>query len=147
VRNTDLDQAIGAMRGRMRCYALKLTRNTSQADDLTQSTILRALEKEYQFQRGTNLFSWMSTIMIHMFIANKRRNRVVFVPYEDIEQQPPNQEAYMMLQDALRMADTTALEYALDDKSYQEYADDLHIPIGTVRSRLHRSRQKMKEVA
>ena len=57
----------------LRKFALKLTKNVYDAEDLVQSTVLRALEKKELFQSGTNLFSWTSKIMYNMFVSNYRR--------------------------------------------------------------------------
>ena len=53
--------------GKLKNFALRLTRNNSDAQDLVQATVLRALEKEGQFQEGTRLFSWLSKIMFNLF--------------------------------------------------------------------------------
>src|ERR1700744_6036747 len=61
----------------LRKFALRLTRNTSDADDLVQSTVLRALEKQHLFQADTSLFKWTSKIMYNLFVSGYRR-RVKF---------------------------------------------------------------------
>ncbi|HYD18070.1 MAG TPA: sigma factor, partial [Patescibacteria group bacterium] len=59
---------IGEMEN-LRRFALRLTRNASDAEDLVQSTLLRALEKQDYFETGTNLFSWTSKIMFNLFAS------------------------------------------------------------------------------
>ena len=54
-------------------FAFKLTANKHDADDLLQSTILRAIEKKHLFQEGTDLFKWSSKIMYNLFVSNYRR--------------------------------------------------------------------------
>ena len=59
--------ALMAETGKLQKFSMKLTRNKANADDLFQSTCLRALEKAHYFQDGTNLFSWTSKIMYNLF--------------------------------------------------------------------------------
>ena len=83
-------------------FALKLTRNESNADDLLQATLLRALEKKELFNEGTNLFSWTSRIMYNMFVSNWRR-KVKFEsqydpePYINAETTEASQDVKMEL--------------------------------------------------
>lgn len=58
---------------KLRKFASKLTRNNSEADDLLQSTLLRALEKVNYFETGTDLFKWSSKIMYNIFVTDYRR--------------------------------------------------------------------------
>ena len=58
---------------KLRKFASKLTRNNSEADDLLQSTLLRALEKVTYFETGTDLFKWSSKIMYNIFVTDYRR--------------------------------------------------------------------------
>ena len=61
--------------GNLRKFALRLTRNVHEAEDLVQSTLLRALEKKDYFQENTNLFSWTSKIMFNLFVTGYRRKK------------------------------------------------------------------------
>jgi len=63
-------------------FAYKLTQNKSDADDLLQSTLLRAIEKKHLFQEGTNLFSWSSKIMYNMFVSAYRRRTKFETQYD-----------------------------------------------------------------
>ena len=65
--------ALMAETGKLQKFSMKLTRNKANADDLFQSTCLRALEKAHYFQDGTNLFSWTSKIMYNLFVSDYRR--------------------------------------------------------------------------
>src|SRR6185436_19072481 len=57
----------------LRRFALRLTGNVSDADDLLQSTLLRAMENSELFQTDTNLFRWSSKIMFNLFVSGYRR--------------------------------------------------------------------------
>src|SRR4051812_17908649 len=56
-------------------FALRLTRNANDAEDLMQATLLRAIEKKDYFQQDTNLFGWTSKIMFNLFISNYRQKK------------------------------------------------------------------------
>ena len=52
---------------RLSKFAYKLTQNSAEAEDLLQSTLLRAIEKQHLFRDNTNLYSWLSKIMYNLF--------------------------------------------------------------------------------
>ena len=66
----------------LRRFAIRLTGNTVDADDLMQSTLLRALEKKEYFQTGTDLFKWTSKIMFNLFVSNYRRKKKFETQYD-----------------------------------------------------------------
>ena len=68
----------------LRKFALRLTGNMCDAEDLLQSTVLRALEKKHLFQADTDLFKWTSKIMFNLFVSSYRR-RVKFETQYDPE--------------------------------------------------------------
>lgn len=139
-------------------FALKLTRNESNADDLLQATLLRALEKKELFNEGTNLFSWTSRIMYNMFVSNWRR-KVKFEsqydpePYINAETTEASQDVKMELasvNEAMKELNDEHKEVMImvcvQGMPYQDVADELNIPIGTVRSRLSRARTQLQQV-
>lgn len=138
-------------------FALKLTRNSADADDLLQSALLTALDKQSQFEHGTNLFSWISRIMFNTFISNYRRNihlETQFDPQIYIDQKfvEGTQETEMEL-DLVGEAMTALSEdhqqilkmVCIEGMQYNEVAEALRIPVGTVRSRLFRARSGLEE--
>ncbi len=139
-------------------FALKLTRNEADAEDLLQSTILRALEKKDMFKEGTKLFSWTSRIMYNMFVSNWRRKSKFESQYDpepyinaetteaaqDIKVEVASvNEAMKQLTDEHR---NVLVMVCVQGMPYQEVADSLDIPIGTVRSRLSRARLQLQEI-
>ena len=139
-------------------FALKLTRNDSDADDLLQSTLLRAMEKKELFKEGTNLFSWTSRIMYNMFVSNWRRKSKFESQYDP--EPYINNESIGACQDVkMEVASVNEAMKELSDEHrnililvcvqgmpYQEVADHLDIPIGTVRSRLSRARLQLQAI-
>jgi RNA polymerase sigma-70 factor (ECF subfamily) len=139
-------------------FALRLTKNKDDADDLLQSTCLRALEKADQFEGGTNLFSWTSKIMFNLFISDYRRRTKFeskYDPEPTLEKQTvePMQHIKMELADLAMAMQKLSAEHrevlvmiCAKGMCYKEAAKLLHIPIGTVRSRLFRAREQLQTI-
>ncbi|MFA5593528.1 MAG: sigma-70 family RNA polymerase sigma factor [Micavibrio sp.] len=140
---------------KLKKFAVKLTRNTSEADDLVQSTLLRAMEKADYFETGTNLFKWTSKVMYNIFVTSYRRKTKFESQYDPtfhIENRSIEADQHIK-------SEVKALGRAMEKMSaehkeilvmvcvkgmqYQEVADLLEIPVGTVRSRLSRARSQL----
>lgn len=157
-----LDQAYGT--------ALRLTGNTADAEDLVQDAALLAHRGFGGFTTGSNFRAWFYRIMLNRFYSNYRRDRRRGQPvtlddapelylYTQAEAAglAPSPDTVQALIDRL---DGELVEQALDqlpeefrdaamlyfmqDLSYQEIAEMLEVPIGTVRSRLHRARRMLQ---
>lgn len=141
---------------RLEKFAYKLTRNESDAQDLVQSTLLRAIEKKELFREGSNLYSWLSKIMYNMFVSAYRRKTKFETQYDPepyIEKQSleASQDVKMEFQDV-----NIAMNKLSDDHKeilvmvcvqgmqYAEVSKRLNIPVGTVRSRLSRARENLQ---
>lgn len=139
-------------------FALRLTRNQSEADDLLQSTLLRALEKKDYFQDGSNLFSWTSKIMFNIFAGQYRRKKKFETQYDPqhyIDQASivPSQEVVVDLAKVKECMKDLSKEHreilvmvCIRGLRYEEVSEALQIPVGTVRSRLSRARTQLQEL-
>ncbi|MFH1158457.1 MAG: sigma-70 family RNA polymerase sigma factor [Pseudomonadota bacterium] len=142
--------------GKLRKFAQRLTKNTHNAEDLLQSTIVRALEKKEQFQNGTNLFSWTSKMMFNLFVSNHRQKKRFETQYDP---EPyigrmlvgPSQEAHVDLVTVRECMKRLSPEHrevlllvSVHGMSYEEIATKLKLPGGTVRSRLSRARNHLQ---
>ena len=143
-------------------YALRLTRNHQDAQDLMQETTMRAFRHKEKFTMGTNFKSWTSTIMRNTFINRyrKMKNRKhVNAPIEDFTYAIENTSAINNSgEQNLRMQELTRVMDSINDiytvpfmmfyrgYEYKEIAEHLEIPIGTVKSRIFLARRKMKEI-
>ncbi len=148
-------QAVVAEIPRLRRYAIALMRDRTQADDLVNDVILRALDKLHLWREGTNMRTWLFTIM-HNLHANemRRRSRMLdVVPLDAAPQraEAANQEAVVelsQLSDAL--GDLSGLHrqvlllIGLEGMTYAEAAGVLDVPVGTVMSRLSRAREELR---
>lgn len=141
---------------KLRRFALRLTRNASDAEDLLQSTILRALEKAHLFQPGTDLFKWTSKIMFNLFVSDYRRKTKFETQYDPesyLERESVAADQDMRVE-LLRVREAMALLsdvhreilvlVCIKGLQYQEVAEALQIPVGTVRSRLSRAREQLQ---
>jgi RNA polymerase sigma-70 factor (ECF subfamily) len=142
---------------KLRKFAYKLTNNFSDAEDLLQSTIVRALEKKDLFETDTNLFSWMSKIMYNLFVSNYRR-KVKFESqydpesYIERESVDASQNVKLEIQEVDRAMNSLSEEHreilvmvCVKGMQYAHVSEALQIPIGTVRSRLSRARENLQQ--
>jgi RNA polymerase sigma-70 factor (ECF subfamily) len=149
--------------------ALRLTRQSEWAEDLTQDTLIRAYERFELFAPGTNFRAWLFTILTHTYLNDCERGKrrplttsfdtanVQGSTWEFPAPEADNDPAALLVRDTLDERLQTALdalpdEYRvavllvdLEDLSYQEAADALRIPIGTVRSRVSRGRSQLRQ--
>ncbi|MEI8393644.1 MAG: sigma-70 family RNA polymerase sigma factor [Rhodospirillaceae bacterium] len=142
----------------LRRYARALVRDRSEADDLVQEALARALSRADKFLAGTNLRAWLFTIMhnVHVNQVRSRAGRPAEVTVEDAVlepslSRPANQEARVELGEMMRVLETLPAEQrqvlllvALEGMKYDEVAKVLDVPIGTVMSRLSRAREAMR---
>ncbi len=140
-------------------FALSLTRNQDAAHDLVQDSIERALRKSEYYEPGTNLRSWMFTLCKRLFLnqIRKQKTRGVSVELSDAPQQKLSvtapQEMTVECQEMLGCfeklpkRDKVVLSMiVVEGMKYEEVAQRLKIPVGTVRSRLSRARSRLKDM-
>ena len=140
---------------RLRRYARALTGDRHQADDLVQDTLERALAKQSLWRRGSRLDSWLLAIMHNVFVNQIRsRQSQTTEALDDLPFEPSERGTQ---HDALEVRDVHAalallpyeqksvlLLVTLDERSYEETARILDIPLGTVMSRLSRARDRLR---
>ena len=155
---TDFARLLETEIPRLRRYARALTRDVSRADDLVQSCLLRAIAKQHLWQPGTDLRAWLFTILHNQHVNDVRRSvrEGIAIPVEDVAPvltAPSNVGASLQLRDLERaMAKLpeeqrqVILLVGLEGMRYEEVAKVLRIPIGTVRSRLSRGRDLLREL-
>jgi len=149
-------------------YALHLARNPDDASDLVQETCVRALKAAGRFRSGTNARAWLFAIMKNIFLNMRRAKSSGEIPSdwtEDVETGDQRfsgsiwpQPFEIFLRDLMREDIERAMDQLSDDFrsvlvlcdvegfSYAETAELLGIPVGTVRSRLHRARASLQSM-
>lgn len=144
---------------RLRRFALTLTQNRADGDDLVQATCERAMLRAAQWQIGTRLDSWIYTMMRNIWVSEIRSRRVRIgqgqVDASETDELAThvgaadhiygNQLIGMVLSMPEGLS-ATLLLVSVEGHSYQEAATILDIPIGTVMSRMSRARGMMKEM-
>ncbi|MEI6594900.1 MAG: RNA polymerase sigma factor [Bacteroidota bacterium] len=145
----------------LRHYAYQLTRNVEDTNDLVQDTLLKAFTYQDKFTDGTNLKGWLYTIMKNTFINNYRRmvKRNTFIDQTDND--------YYLDSEALSVKNQGEIKFILKDIEeaidklplnlkkpftmnfsgfkYHEIAEILHIPIGTVKTRIFVAKRELRE--
>ncbi|MEZ5669164.1 MAG: sigma-70 family RNA polymerase sigma factor [Alphaproteobacteria bacterium] len=149
---------IQALMPRLLAYARSMTRGGDNADDLVQTCLERALRNINQFKPGTNLRAWMFTILRNTHINEIRRRArwagsMDCTECEDLFPVSATQESRVELRDFRRafakLSDQDRRVLTLvgaEGMSYQDAAEALSVPIGTVRSRLSRARNRLREL-
>ncbi len=155
--NSDLRDQLLATIPNLRAYAFSLTSSWDRADDLVQETITRAWSKMGQFERGTNLNAWLFTILRNTFFSQHRRRRhEVEDPagaYAARLRTHADQPAHLDFEDlrkALAKLKPTQREAVLlvgaEGLSYEEAAEICGVALGTIKSRVHRGREKLAKL-
>jgi len=150
-------------------FAFRLTMDEDDANDLVQDTYLKAFRFISSFERGTNAKAWLFRILKNSFINDyrKRSKEPSKVDYQEVETTYNSEEAAEVdhttdlrvetVQDMIGDEVATALNSLpvdfrtviilcdIEGFTYEEMAKILDIPIGTVRSRLHRARNLLKD--
>lgn len=156
-RDPAFDQQIVALLPKLRHHARSLCFNRAAADDLVQETVLRAMEKSYQFEPGTNLLAWLVTIEKNIFYTLvKKARRTVEDPDAVIASAvpvPAEQFGIVDLQDAIAIVEqlTPARRAAfrmfwLEGKTHEEISESLGIALGTAKSRVFRARESLAQM-
>jgi RNA polymerase sigma factor (sigma-70 family) len=144
----------------MRGFAINFTRNVEDAEDLIQDTFLKALKYKDRFEDGTNFKGWLYTIMRNIFLNNCKKQQLgrnIFgpsadsVPYELGSQAENNIYRLINEQDirvavgALREELRRPFQMAYEGYQYDEIAQEMGIPTGTIKSRIFNARKKLME--
>lgn len=143
---------------RLRRFALWLTHDIANADDLVQSTLERALSRWGSRREEEALRSWLFAILYRQFLDARRRTKryaslLDHFNQEDGEVQPSVERevvAQSVLQSLARLPpeqQNLLLWISVEGLSYREVAQILDVPIGTVMSRLSRARQALRRLS
>lgn len=158
--HADFTSQINQIMGKLHQYALQITKDAEDANDLVQETLLKAYRYWHKFKPGTNLKAWLFTIMHNTFMTQcgrvKRERRILVqtsfrelgnltggaLPNGAISQSVLDdiQAATAQLTDAYR----EPLQLHLDGFKYYEIARQLSIPLGTVKNRIFIARKELQ---
>ena len=151
-----------ALQSNMSNFALSLTANKEDAEDLTQETFLKVLDNEEKFVDNTNFKGWVFTIMRNIFINNYRRivrNRTIIDTTDDLYHLSlPQDSGFDSPEVSYSVSEITEIINSFSEEfrkpfsmyiagyKYNEIADEMDIPLGTVKSRIFFARKKLQEI-
>lgn len=149
--------------------ALRMTRDSTAAEDLVQETLLRAYKFWHKFEQGTNVKAWLFRIQTNIFINRYRKRQTEQKVLDDrqvddlldryaVEERtylpPETREAFLKQvvgDEVMAALEQLPFEFRIavvladmHDLSYKEIAEVLDCPVGTVMSRLHRARKLLQ---
>ncbi|OUD08237.1 RNA polymerase subunit sigma [Marivivens niveibacter] len=141
----------------MRAFAMSLTRNSAQADDLVQDSIVKAWKNFDKFQEGTNLRAWLFTILRNTFYSGRRKSKrevadVDGVMAATLSEKPSHdgrlamadfEKCFAQLPDEQREA---LMLVGASGFSYEEAAETCKVAVGTIKSRVNRGRARLAEL-
>ncbi len=144
--------------GALRRYALTLTRNRDDAEDLVHDTLVRAIERQHQFRPGLKLRPWLLSILHNGFVDRLRTRRAearrnAEITHGETAELAPSQDHALRLAEVRRAFLTLPEEQraalhlvSIEGLSYEEAAASLDIPVGTLVSRVSRARARLREL-
>jgi RNA polymerase sigma-70 factor (ECF subfamily) len=139
----------------LRPFAITLTRDYESARDLCQETLCKAFVYRDKYQTGTNVKAWLFTIMRNIFINDYRRNGRKQIVMDTIKYFEPQYSASADM--PARLKEVNAAIYNLPSifknacllylqgYKYQEIAEALNEPLGTIKSRIHFARKMLQK--
>jgi RNA polymerase sigma-70 factor (ECF subfamily) len=170
----EFEAAVLPLRDELRRVALRLTQSPESAEDLVQETLLHAFQGFGRFRRGTNLRAWLMRILLNLFISHYRHQQrsVPTISLEGLleELEMAEEEVGLLVDESAISPEDALLARVLDEEveraleklpdafreavilcdlqglSYAEAAQQLGVPIGTVRSRLSRGREILRRL-
>ena len=161
MKTVDFTQHLLNVQSELFRFAFKLTADREEANDLLQETSLKALDNEEKFTPDTNFKGWMYTIMRNIFINNYRkvvRDQTFVDQTENLyhlslpqESGFESTESSYDLKEMHRIVNSLPKEYKVPFSmhvsgfKYREIAEKLNLPLGTVKSRIFFTRQKLQE--
>lgn len=161
-KDNSFKSSVIGMQGNLFSFAMKLTTNREQAEDLVQDTTLKALSNEDKFVDNTNFKGWIMTIMRNIFINSYRRNARENTSVDNTEDlfhlnlcqdsgvdTPDGAYAVNEITDILSKfpADfRKPFSMHVAGYKYEEISELLNMPLGTVKSRIFFTRKRLREI-
>ncbi|MGB0862980.1 MAG: RNA polymerase sigma factor [Saprospiraceae bacterium] len=158
----EFDTKFNKMSSLLHSFAYNLTKNVEDAKDLFQETAFRAMTNRDKFRDGTNFKAWLFTIMKNIFINNYRKkmkaNTIIDSTDNMFYINSGKNAVSNSASSSIMMDELSKMIEGLDDSikipfmmhyegfKYQEIADKLELPLGTVKSRIFFARKELKDV-
>lgn len=159
--NRSFEDRLVGLKGNLLNFAYQLTSNKEQAEDLLQDTALKALDNEEKYVDNVNFKGWIFTIMRNIFINNYRqkvRQSTVIDQTEDLFHLNVCQESGLETPEGtVAVKEITIIINSFPEEfrvpfnmfvagyKYNEIAERLNLPLGTIKSRIFCARKKLRE--
>jgi len=157
---TNFHQEVKPIEVLLKSVAFNLTKSSADAEDLLQETYFKAIKGLSKFKDGSNFKAWLITIMKNTFINNyrkvKRERKTIYKPGEitddllHVSDKLPEPGVQILINDTLLLAMNTLkpefkyiFQLYYEGYKYQEIAEQLDLPLGTVKSRIFLARKEM----
>jgi RNA polymerase sigma-70 factor (ECF subfamily) len=158
----DFNEKFNSLTPSLKSFAYNLTKDNEEAKDLYQETAFRAITNRDKFKAGTNLKAWLFTIMKNIFINNYRKKAKANTIMDSTDNMyylnsgkqaiSNGAESNILMEELIRMI--SGLDSGIrvpflmhyQGFKYQEIADHLDLPLGTVKSRIFFARKELKEL-
>ena len=150
------------LEGLLQAFAIQLTKNKADAEDLVQETAFKAFKYRNNYQPQTNLRAWLITIMRNTFINDYRKQKRRQALHEQTDQtyffDARNQTVENMGESNMTLEELQTLLEKLEEWAripflmyyqgfkYEEIARELDVPLGTVKSRIFFARKRLKSM-
>ncbi len=160
MRSSQFQNDIINLQANLFTFAMMLTKNRENANDLVQDTTLKALGSEDKFQKGTNLKGWVFTIMRNLFINEYRRSAYAATVIDTTEnlyhlnmyqesglEAPEGSLTAMEITSEINnLEDNLREPFAMHIKGYkyEEISQKLDLPLGTVKNRIFMARKRLQ---
>jgi RNA polymerase sigma factor (sigma-70 family) len=154
----DIRSRVVAEIPRLRRYARAMTRDATAADDVVQDCLTRVMSKGHLWQEGTDLRAWLFTILHNQYVNQVRRSvregtAVAVSDTEPVLTSAPNQDKRLEVRDLERALaklpeeqQSALLLVGMEGMRYEEAAAILGVAVGTIRSRLSRGREALRQL-
>jgi RNA polymerase sigma-70 factor (ECF subfamily) len=157
----EFDQQIASLHDTLEMFTRRFTKNQEESEDLIQDTVLKALTYRDKFRQNTNLKGWLYTIMRNTFINNYRKAQRARTTHDDTKEMyylnvaddytfnlPDGSYEYQDIQNAVNGIKPDLLvpfRMHTEGYKYHEIAEELEIPIGTVKNRIFHARKEIQK--
>ena len=155
----EFNNSLVNMAATLQGFARNFTKQTDDVNDLVQDTLTKALMNKNKFREGTNLKAWLFTIMRNIFINNYRRASRTPQSVDPLDYLVSQAKGFNSLPDAelsvkeinrgiesLSQTLRVPFEMYNEGYKYQEIAEELDLPVGTVKSRIFLARKQLTQL-
>lgn len=159
--STEFDTQLTELRSTLKTFTRRFTTDREESHDLVQDTMLKALMYRDKFREDTNLKGWLFTIMRNTYINNYRKNQraktsndttkdLYFLNVEEehtFNRPQESMEFKEIWRNVNGIKDELMIPFKLHTSGYKyhEIAEQLHIPIGTVKNRIFHARKEIQK--